>query len=203
MESLIHSKAVLESNARRTLGYICGYNINNLKCADKPDLQDVTNSYGIEVVQDCYPNELEGERFIEGIGGRSVSGIQEKQIIKLREFGGTLRVENGIVVGASFIPTPCNPGHLIKTIQKKIDKLNCGGYKQFDEYGLYVFVETIFLFDSYVQSVVTEASAYQREKERKYKTIYLDGYYEMCVCDMELHTFVKKAISKEIREKLT
>ena len=53
---VIRSKYELEAMARLTLGKFLGYPTETLKCADKPDLQDEVHSYGIEVVEDCYPN---------------------------------------------------------------------------------------------------------------------------------------------------
>ena len=59
---MIQSKGEIERYVRLTLGAVCNYPIEYLACVDKPDLQDAIHSYGIEVVEDCYPNEKKSLR---------------------------------------------------------------------------------------------------------------------------------------------
>lgn len=189
---MILSKVMIEQKARRALGDFCNYPIENLNCADKPDLQDIICSYGIEVVEDCYSNERKAERFIEDIQYKPYDEIDPQKIKKLEKLGGSLQAKNNKVVWGSLGPSmPNNPAHLIETIKGKIEKLNSGNYKHFDTYGLYVFVETVSLFDSYVHSVIEEISTVQIEKRLTYDTIYLDGTFEMCVCNMSNKTFIR------------
>ena len=60
---LIHPKEYLEEYARLSLAEILGFNINALVHSDAPDIQDIENQIGIEVVEDTYQNEKELLRF--------------------------------------------------------------------------------------------------------------------------------------------
>ena len=44
---------------------------------------------------------------------------------------------------------------------------------------------------------------YQIGKAYVYETVYLDGGYEICICNMKQRSFVRESINKEkIREKI-
>ena len=49
---MIYDKKTVERKAKVTIERVCGYTSDSLYCSDKPDLQDIKNSYGIEVVED-------------------------------------------------------------------------------------------------------------------------------------------------------
>lgn len=200
---MIYNKMTLEKRAKVTLEEVCNFVVDSLICADKPDLQDIEQSYGVEVVEDCYQNEKQVERFVESVWDKDLSEVSSPKIRKFQKLGGSLKQENGKTVFASLGPsTPNNPAHLIRTIQGKIDKLNDGGYKTFQSYGLYVFVSTVSLFTSYVQSVIEQISEYQAKKNRQYEVIYLDDYYEMCVCDIRTKTFSRIEMNKKTRDRI-
>lgn len=167
---------------------------------DKPDLQDAIHSYGIEVVEDCYPNEKRALRFVLGIWQKQMSKIKAEQLERLKRLGGSITEENGVVARADFGTTSANPAHLIDTIKGKVEKLNNGEYKAFASYGLYVIVDTTFPFDSYVQSVVESIAEFQADKELFYKTIYLAWNREICICDMIKKAYTKKIISPEMHD---
>lgn len=199
----MQDKFEVERRARTTLEVVCDYSIECLICADKPDLQDTTHSYGIEVVEDCYSNEKEALRFISNVWHKPTSEINSEQIRKLEKLGGSIAEENGVIARAALGTTVDSPEHLISTIKKKVEKLNSGGYKSFSKYGLYVFVNTVSLFDSYVLSVIEVIAEYQIGKAYVYETVYLDGGYEICICNMKQRSFVRESINKEkIREKI-
>jgi hypothetical protein len=140
---LIEGTKYIEEQARQTLGMICGYDIGCLIHDDSPDLQDAQNSIGIEVVQDVYPNELKATRFIESVWNTPYDQIDVEKIRRFKSYGGQIRAENNKILSASMGERNNSPEHLIQTIKGKISKLN-GNYKSFDEYRLYVFVETVF-----------------------------------------------------------
>ena len=197
---MIRDKKELEALAKLTLESVCGYPSGCLKCDDKPDLQDETYSYGIEVVEDCYENEKKAERILTSIWSMPYSDIDQKKLSKYEASGGTLKVSENKILTASLGSTSISPDHLIETIKKKIQKLNAGGYHPFVAYGLYVFVGTTYLWDSYVLNVIDEITRIKNEKN--YKIIYLDIGFEICICDIESKTYVRKNIDKELRNQL-
>lgn len=196
---MIKNKFMNEKIAKQILENVCNCPKGKLVCADKPDLQDAIGSCGIEVVEDCYSNEIEAERFVEGIWKKQISEIRPGGIKRLERIGGSIIEENGVVIGASLGKTPNNPNNLIKTIKRKVEKLNGSEYEDFSSYRLYVFVDTVFLFDSNVHNVINVIEEYQNDRERIYEKIYLDGGYEMCICDMRQGIFTRKSIRPKFR----
>jgi hypothetical protein len=114
----------MEEQARQTLHNICGYDISNLIRSDKPDLQDVQNGIGIEVVQDVYPDEYEALRFIESVWKIPYDQISTKKIRRFESVGGQIIHENNKIVSTTGKEKSNSPEHLIETIKGKIKKLN-------------------------------------------------------------------------------
>ena len=108
---VIRSKYELEAMARLTLGKFFDYPIETLKCADKPDLQDEVHSYGIEVVEDCYPNEKKAERIFDEVWNVPYSDIATKKLAKFEEAGGELKVEDNKIVGGLLGKSGNGPNH--------------------------------------------------------------------------------------------
>lgn len=196
---LIHPKEYLEEYARLSLAEILNFNINALVHSDAPDIQDIENQIGIEVVEDTYQDEKELLRFWMKYETTPVDMIPNEKIDGYYKRHGTLKIDNNQLKGGSLGESkPNSPKHLITTINKKLRKLNSGNYAVFKSYMLYVFVDTVSLFDSYVVSVIQEAR--KTDEKLKYNKLILDGYYELCYCDLETQTFCRYNISKTIRE---
>lgn len=185
---MIASKKDLEKRAMERLETIFGYDISEMFQVECPDLQDEKNSFGVEVTRDCYENEIERQRFIEGIFGKNVDSIEEKKIKRFERTGAEIKSKNGIINGATLgAGHEENPAHLIGTIENKLKKLNDGHYKDLSCIGLYVFVDTMHLYSSFVQSVIEEIS--KKEYPKKYDFLFLDGSYECVKCNMDEKTF--------------
>lgn len=177
-------KVTVEENAINRLAKFCGYDINYLEHKDKPDIHHKSGKIGIEVVQDCYPNEKMSESDVRRIWEMPYNQIPEYIVGRIKKAGGSLVVENNRIKMAHLgIQTPNNPEHLIETIKKKIDLLKKKRYKYFDIYELYVFVDTVSLFESYVVQVMQEITEY--DVKLPYSKIYLDGYFEICICELK------------------
>lgn len=196
------TKQYMEERARQTLCQVCGYDTEDLFCADKPDIQDRQGKCGIEVVQDIEEDERQREAFIEQVWDRPYDEIDPKKIERFQLSGGKIsRVKDNRIRSAIIGEgKPNTPTHLIETIKKKVDLLNKNFYKRFDNYGLYVFVETVSIdenFDSYVFSVIEAVSTYGRKIN--FQKLFLDYDYGICVCDLVKQDFERIAISHEMR----
>lgn len=196
------NKKFVEEYARQTLHYLGLYDRSLLLPRDKPDLQDCANSYGIEVVQDCYPEEREFIRRVLDADNTPFSSLDKKKKAYFRSKNIQLQIINDHVAGAYWNNGhPNNPDHLTQTIFRKINKLNQGGYAPFDSYGLYVFVDTVSIdeqFNSYVSTVIRRSREYRAV--RRYSTLYLDYYYGLCVCSLEEKRFQRRGIDEALRE---
>lgn len=199
------TKQYMEERARQTLCQICGYNAEDLFCADKPDIQDKHEKCGIEVVQDIDEDERQREVFIEQVWDKPYDEIDPKKIERFRSTGGKInKIEDNRIRSAIIGEEKLNmPSHLIETIKKKVDLLNKANYKKFDSYGLYVFVETVSIdgnFDSYVLSVIEAVSAYGQSIN--FHKLFLDYDYGICVCDLSKQDFERISISHQIRDSI-
>ena len=199
------TKQYMEERARQTLCQVCGYDIEDLFCADRPDIQHKQGKCGIEVVQDIEEDERQREVFIEQVWDRPYDEIDSKKIGRFQSAGGKIsKVEDNRIRSAIIGEEKPNiPTHLIKTIKKKVDLLKKENYKQFDSYGLYVFVETVSIdeyFDSYVFSVIESISEYGQKMN--FQKLFLDYDYGICVCDVLKRDFERISIPHQIRDSI-
>ena len=195
-----YSTKQVEYKALRTLEIVCQYPTGRLVLCDRPDLQDDNASYGVEVVEDCQENQRIVESIIPDIWEKKYSTIPSHKLKALRKYGGQEGVTDGIVNWCLVGEGPTDINHLLSTIQTKIKKLNEGGYKSFHSYGLFVFVDTVALYDSYVASLLEDLSKLQYPI--MYKTIYLEQHFEILICDTKTKTYTRKQILKADRDSI-
>lgn len=198
----IKTKYYLEEYARLMMIYKFDFDESTLIHADSPDIQDDFKQIGIEVVEDTYESEKELERFWVKYETTPFDDIPTKIIDGYHKRGGSLSVSNNKLSGGSLGTTKNNsPEHLISTIEKKLKKLNDGLYKSFNYNMLYVFTDTVSLFDSYVQTIIDKISSSSRKVT--FDKIILDGYFELCLCDMNSSSYERHKIDKKIRNQIS
>ena len=198
--SIIKSTKYMEKQALLTLHHACGLCMEEWICADRPDLQNLRENHGIEVVRDCYAAEQESICHIEEIWGLPIRQVKEKRLAAFRRAGVSLSESDGIINGASLLTTPRTPEHLLDTIWDKVRKLNSDHYSGFSSLDLYVFVDTTFIDRSFCSNVdsVLEAIA-QWNVPRMFDTLYLDQTYVLCVCDLRDSKFRHIDLAPQMR----
>ncbi|MBO5043316.1 MAG: hypothetical protein J6D87_10175 [Clostridia bacterium] len=199
---MFKTKKYLEEKARQTLSLVCSYNIEDLICEDKPDIQDRQGKRGIEVVQDMDEEERKREVFIEQVWDIPYDQIDSEKIKRFQSEGGEIRpIENNRIRGAILgKPKPNTPDHLIETIMKKVHLLNKGQYVHCDSYELYVFVQTVSIDDAYDSYVIDIMNAIPTNNNRNYEKVFLDYNYGICICDLKNQKFQRISISPETRK---
>lgn len=196
-------KHFFEQYARLLLTHQFGFAKENLFCDDKPDIQSRDGSTGIEVTRDIYEKEAEFHRRMEDIWYKPYSDIPaEKKEKLLQKYKIDVNGDRIIVASLKNGITENTPKRLIECILKKVKKLNSGGYAKFDDYQLYVYVDSVILdgCESYVLNVM-DAVKHQRAA-LNYSFLYLDQWYVVYVCDINTGTYRKIAVSNELRENL-
>jgi len=121
------------------------FSYNNLLLDDKPDLQDIQNSIGIEVTTAEEPKMLEAENLYLKLIYADEDTIREKCINRMGQIG--LTYKDGMLLGLSG-----NDDFTLvnEAINRKIEKLKSAGYKKFNEYQLFIF-SSIYAIDSILQ----------------------------------------------------
>lgn len=195
----IMSTNYAEELAKQMLNQILDFDLSTLCHKDKPDLQDFDKKIGIEVTQDVYENEMQCLRFWNRYEKTPYDKIPQKEIDLYYKNLGTLEVsDNRLITGKLGEEKANNPSHLIKTINRKLLKLNSGHYTIFDNNMLYIFVETVNLFDSYIISLIEAVN--DADYPLKYTRIILDGWFELCDCDVMNRKFYRHTITSEFRQ---
>ncbi|MCQ4021937.1 MULTISPECIES: hypothetical protein [unclassified Ruminococcus] len=197
----IMSTDYAENYARQMLNRILEFDLFTLLHKDKPDLQDFDHQIGIEVTQDVYEREMQCLRFWVKYEKMPYDKIPKKEIELYYKNLGTLEIsDNHIIHGTLGETKENNPTHLIDTINSKLKKLNSGHYTIFENNMLYVFVETVSLFDSYIISLIKEVNA--TNYPLKYTRIILDGWFELCDCDIVNQSYCRHNITSELRQEI-
>lgn len=194
-----------ELYALQVLHYLLGLKLENWKTDDKPDLKNFSESWGIEVVQDLYPKEIESEKHLRSVWNLRYSEwpLNKKKILDKNKV--KLNIHNDILNAGFLGETTNTPEHVIQTIKEKIDLLNRRQYDVFNRYDLYVQVKTTAIdgdHKSYVAQIIETVVNYQKETELKFKVLYLVHDHIICVCDLENRTFNHIAISLELRGRI-
>ena len=169
--SIEKDKHYLEEYARQSLSLVCGMDITTLRTSDKPDIVNLCDSIGIEVVNDVYKNEMELSHFLEEVRDVPVSQIPNEKIDRFYKKGGTFTVKDDQIWSPIIGTTHNTPEHLIETIKRKIEKLNHSGYQDLQEYRLYVFVN----------SVITQSENNAADADASAKKLLEDGMLQKTV----------------------
>lgn len=197
----IMSTDYAEKWARQMLNQTLDFDLSALEHKDRPDLQDFEHQIGVEITQDVYKNEMQCMRFWTRYEKIPYDKIPQKEIELYYKNKGELKTnDNYLLSGTLGEEKENNPTHLNKTIDQKLIKLNSGHYTIFENNILYVFVETVSLFDSYIMSIIEEVN--NADYPLKYTRIILDGWFELCDCDIVNKKYCRYNITSEFRQKI-
>lgn len=200
----VHNKYYYEGYARAVLVELQQFNAEKLICTDQPDLQDAVNNVGIEVVRDIFPDDEANTQFWAHYQDSDYSSIPKERITNYENRGGILEVTDEKLIGGSFPQRDNNPENLINTIRKKtVEKLNGGKYKLFKSNMLFVFTETVSLYDSYIKTVMETANHIPVPMHFDHLFLFgeTDGAIQLCCCDQKALTYQRISVSSDIREK--
>lgn len=141
----------------------------DLEIVDKPDLQDIRKSIGIEVTQGRNPKQKE----IEGLYSK-MPYVQKSEAEKIRKqiekLGGKLC--GGILGGISERD---DFGYSVNAFKVKLDKINNGKYSYLERYDLFVFDDCLDVTPdgSIIQNVYTIMQKVQSGATVKFQYVYI------------------------------
>lgn len=141
----------------------------DLEISDKPDLQDESNGIGIEVTQGRNSKQQEIESLYTKLNYDKDSD-PDKLKKQIERCGGKL--EGGILSGISESD---DFGYSIKAFQKKIAKINAGGYLPMKQYGLFIFDDCLDMTPehSVIRNVASKMLECQESEKVKYQDVYI------------------------------
>ena len=91
-----------EKKALLVLHNLLNFNLEDWETADRPDLQNKTASWGIEVVRDLYPKEIESEKHIKSVWNLPYSKWPKKKLKILSKNKVKLNIANDALQSASL-----------------------------------------------------------------------------------------------------
>ncbi len=180
-------KAYFEYFAREVLVNLMPGEFYSLQKSDKPDLQDVFGSIGIEVTLALPEGELAAVWDLNEIGGGGCEGGDEKRA----EGQGSLNEARRL---------------LIEAAERKIERLNNTGddeiyeYYEYLHYRLFIFASALTCGEdlSVLMKAVLEG---QRDCDRKYEAVYVysDGF-GLWQCDLVDGSVTGYRVTQELKE---
>ena len=181
-----------ERYAQVTLETVLGDEYADLVNRDRPDLQRLDKSVGIEVTRAMKPRKEAAIDMLKEMAGLHVDEKDREEVDQILKTGYGYGLQDGRYVGHLEHEYWSLALPLKRIIESKISKVASGFYSDFKEFGLYIFCKDD-LTEEDVVLTMEYASELQRNLDVKYSTIYLSLIDKLYVCDM---THVNRADHK-------
>lgn len=166
-----------------------------LHLKDKPDLQSENNLLGIEVTI-VYP-DMESDVLFSKINHNKARN-KEKALKKLADngkniiFPGVARSQ-WVTYGTSVAGSPLE--FIVKAVENKVEKLNNGGYANFQRYGLFIYSE--MLIGNHNKDDLMRCIHEKNQGVKKYSDIYVFSQAGIFLFDMEKQEIIKREYSSQ------
>ena len=172
-----------ERYAQITLKTVLGEEYADLVNVDRPDLQKLDGSLGIEVTRAMEPRKEEAMQMLKVMAGLQVEEKDREEVDQIIRTGYGYGLQDGRYIGHLEYEYWSLALPLRRIIESKISKVASGFYSDFKEFGLYIFCK-----DSLTEEEVIMAMEYANELQRnldvRYSKIYLSLFDRLYVCDL-------------------
>lgn len=172
-----------ERYARLTLMTLLGDEYAALVNRDRPDLQMVDGSLGIEVTRAMEPRKEVAVDMLKEMAGVEVPESDREDIGRIIKSGYAYGLQDGRYMGHLEQEYWSLALPMRRIIASKIGKVGSGFYGNFSEYGLYIFCKDDLSYEDVVMTM-DYASDLQRHLDVKYSKIYLSLIDRLYVCDL-------------------
>lgn len=172
-----------ERYARLTLMTLLGDEYAALVNRDRPDLQMVDGSLGIEVTRAMEPRKDVAVDMLKEMAGVEVPESDREDIGRIIKSGYAYGLQDGRYMGHLEQEYWSLALPMRRIIASKIGKVGSGFYGNFSEYGLYIFCKDDLSYEDVVMTM-DYASDLQRHLDVKYSKIYLSLIDRLYVCDL-------------------
>jgi hypothetical protein len=150
---------------------------------DRPDLQMVDGSLGIEVTRAMEPRKDVAVDMLKEMAGVEVPESDREDIGRIIKSGYAYGLQDGRYMGHLEQEYWSLALPMRRIIASKIGKVGSGFYGNFSEYGLYIFCKDDLSYEDVVMTM-DYASDMQRHLDVKYSKIYLSLIDRLYVCDL-------------------
>ena len=165
--------------------------------SDRPDLQDVEHSLGIEVTRSIKENRTEAEMLVNEFAGKEIFCINETDLQRIRLYGYSSGLDYGQYMGELEKRYWSLALPLKRIIKSKVHKVADGFYGAFDQFELFVFTKDD-LTRHEVQLTVYYMTELQNSNAIRYSKLHLAQTDKLYVCDLKTQIVEEHAISKEL-----
>ena len=172
-----------ERYAQITLETVLGEEYADLVNRDRPDLQRLDKSLGIEVTRAMEPRKEVAIDMLKEMAGLHVETQDREEVDQIIRTGYGYGLQDGRYIGHLEYEYWSLALPLKRILESKVSKVGSGFYSDFKEFGLYIFCKDN-LTEEEVIMTMEYASELQRNLDVKYSTIYLSLIDRLYVCDM-------------------
>ena len=187
-----------ERYAMVSLASLLGEHYAHLVNRDRPDLQDETQSIGIEVTRAIRENKNVANALVNKMAGEDVKEVNAEDLRHINQSGYAYGLGDGSIIGRNEYEFWSLALPLKRILEIKMDKVNNGFYGDFHEFGLFVFTKEDLDLDQIKQTIafMMERQAYQN---RLYSRLFISQIQTLFDCDLETGHYRKIKISQEQR----
>lgn len=187
-----------ERYAMVSLATLLGDHYAHLVNRDRPDLQDETQSIGIEVTRAIRENKNVANALVNEMAGEDIKEVNAEDLRHINQSGYAYGLGDGTLVGRNEYEFWSLALPLKRILEIKMDKVNNGFYGDFDEFGLFVFTKEDLDLDQVKQTIafMMEKQAYQN---RFYSRLFLSQIQTLFDCNLETGQYRKIKINKAQR----
>lgn len=185
-----------ERYAMIALQTMLGDKYAHLVNSDRPDLQDIEHSLGIEVTRSIKENRTEAEMLVNELAGTEIFCVNESDMHDIKFYGYAFGLNDGLFMGELEKRYWSLALPLKRIIKSKVRKVADGFYGNFDQFELFVFTKDN-LTRHEVQLTVYYMTELQDANAIRYAKLHIAQTDKLYVCDLKTQTVEEYLISKE------
>ena len=187
-----------ERYAMVSLASLLGEHYAHLVNRDRPDLQDETQSIGIEVTRAIRENKNVANALVNEMAGEDVKEVNAEDLRHINQSGYAYGLGDGSIIGRNEYEFWSLALPLKRILEIKMDKVNNGFYGDFREFNLFVFTKEDLDLDQIKQTIafMMERQAYQN---RLYSRLFISQIQSLFDCDLETGRYRKIKINEAQR----
>ena len=187
-----------ERYAMVSLATLLGEHYAHLVNRDRPDLQDETQSIGIEVTRAIRESKNVANALVNEMAGEDVKEVNAEDLLHINQSGYAYGLGDGTLIGRNEYEFWSLALPLKRILEIKMDKVNNGFYGDFNEFGLFVFTKEDLDLDQ-IKQTITFMQERQAFQNRFYSRVFISQIQTLFDCDLETGHYRKIKVSKEQR----